>query len=105
VARWAWSREPPSLPWSWRAGAHTGEAPAVDFEAWPYGDGIVEFYDLSTDREDDIVSRSWSFGDGSGSTEANPVHTYPVPGTYMVTLTVTDGAGHSANATRAVTAE
>ncbi|HOI57957.1 MAG TPA: PKD domain-containing protein [Methanoculleus sp.] len=35
----------------------------------------------------------WDFGDGSTSTEKNPVHTYTVPGTYTVTLTVTNAAG------------
>ena len=39
----------------------------------------------------------WNFGDDATSTEANPVHTYVVSGTYTVTLTVT-GAGGNANA-------
>jgi PKD repeat protein len=30
----------------------------------------------------------WSFGDGEGSTEQNPVHTYTTPGTYTVALMV-----------------
>lgn len=38
------------------------------------------------------VSWSWDFGDGFGSTEQNPVHTYASLGDYRVTLTVTDGA-------------
>ena len=33
---------------------------------------------------------SWSFGDGSTSTVANPSHTYTSAGTYNVTLIVTD---------------
>lgn len=32
----------------------------------------------------------WSFGDGVNSTQANPTHTFDRPGTYRVTLTVTD---------------
>lgn len=32
----------------------------------------------------------WSFGDGVNSTQANPTHTFDRPGTYKVTLTVTD---------------
>ena len=35
---------------------------------------------------------SWDFGDGSTSTEQNPVHTYAKTGTYSVTLTVTNGS-------------
>lgn len=36
---------------------------------------------------------SWDFGDGATSTEANPSHTYSEPGTYTVTLTVTNCGG------------
>lgn len=35
---------------------------------------------------------SWSFGDGTTSTEQNPVHNYGVKGKYLVTLTVTSGS-------------
>ena len=41
----------------------------------------------------------WDFGDGSTSTEQNPVHTYTSPGNYTVTLTVTDSCGVTANDT------
>ncbi|MFH1051389.1 MAG: PKD domain-containing protein [bacterium] len=36
-------------------------------------------------------SWNWSFGDGQGSTEQSPNHTYESSGTYTVTLTVSDG--------------
>jgi len=36
---------------------------------------------------------SWSFGDGTTSTEQNPVHTYARPGTYTVTFKASDAAG------------
>lgn len=32
----------------------------------------------------------WDFGDGMSSTEANPVHTYGLPGTYSVSLAATN---------------
>lgn len=35
----------------------------------------------------------WDFGDGSGSTERSPQHTYAVPGSYDVTLSVTNTGG------------
>lgn len=35
----------------------------------------------------------WSFGDGKQSTVASPVHQYLVPGTYTVTLTITNAYG------------
>jgi PKD repeat protein len=46
----------------------------------------IHFFDLSTG---DIAYWYWSFGDGTYSTENNPVHTYPGPGYYLVSLTVT----------------
>lgn len=50
----------------------------------------VQFSDLS---KGDPVSWSWSFGDGSTSSEQNPVHTYSAAGIYNVQLTVTNAAG------------
>lgn len=40
-----------------------------------------------------IAGYQWDFGDGSTATTANPSHTYVTPGTYYVTLTVTDNNG------------
>lgn len=42
----------------------------------------VEFQNLS----DKATSYKWDFGDGRGSTAANPKHTYSASGTYSVTL-------------------
>jgi outer membrane protein assembly factor BamB/PKD repeat protein len=44
----------------------------------------------SYDVDGTIISYSWDFGDGSSSTEVDPVHTYEHEGNYMVTLTVQD---------------
>jgi hypothetical protein len=41
----------------------------------------------------DTITRLWTFGDGTTSTSTNPTKTYLAPGTYPVTLTVTDGWG------------
>ncbi|MPZ25018.1 MAG: carbohydrate-binding protein [Micromonosporaceae bacterium] len=38
----------------------------------------------------EIVSRQWSFGDGTTSTEPHPTHVYQDPGVFSATLTVTD---------------
>lgn len=40
-----------------------------------------------TDRSQNAPSIRWDFGDGTGSTDRNPIHTYAQPGTYTVTLT------------------
>lgn len=42
-----------------------------------------------TNTSQNGISYSWDFGDGSNSTDANPIHTYAVTGNYNVTLTVT----------------
>jgi hypothetical protein len=52
-----------------------------------------------------ISSWSWDFGPGGGGTSAqtDPVHTFPAPGVYAVTLTVTDSGGAVAQASWDVT--
>jgi len=40
-----------------------------------------------------FTSQQWSFGDGTGSSDPNPVHTYAVPGTYTACLTIWDTIG------------
>lgn len=54
----------------------------------------VQFTDESTGTFD-IVSWAWDFGDGTTSEEQNPTHTYTDPGSYDVSLTVTDEIGLS----------
>lgn len=53
----------------------------------------VSFADKSHDRDGEVVSWSWDFGDGSTSSEAEPVHAFEKAGNYTVTLRVTDDAG------------
>ncbi|HJW73277.1 MAG TPA: PKD domain-containing protein [Geothrix sp.] len=48
---------------------------------------------------------SWDFGDGSTSTDQNPVHTYSAAGTYTVSLTATNDFGNSTPTTKVVTPE
>jgi len=40
---------------------------------------------------------NWNFADGSTSALPNPIHTFDLPGTYNVVLTVTDSAGNTAS--------
>ena len=59
-------------------------------------DGLnVNFTDDSRDANDDIVSWEWDFGDGSISTDTNPMHQFAAGGEYSVSLTVTDSEGNS----------
>ena len=47
-----------------------------------------------------IVTRSWSFGDGTSGTGLTAPHTYAANGTYTARLTVTDAAGQASSTTR-----
>ncbi len=49
----------------------------------------------SMDPEGLDISYDWKFGDGSSSSEENPVHLYQEPGNYLVFLTVTDAQQQS----------
>jgi hypothetical protein len=47
---------------------------------------------------------TWNFGDGGTSTETNPYYIFDIPGTYRVTLSLTDGRGHVSTATSVIEA-
>ncbi len=55
----------------------------------------VQFTDSSTAGGAPIVGWAWDFGDGSTSTDQNPLHYYGGEGTYAVTETVTDANGNT----------
>jgi PKD repeat protein len=71
--------------------AHPATGSAVQFD----GSG-------SSDPDGAVVSYAWVLGDGSTATGATPKHAYAKPGTYAVTLSVLDSAGHLATTTGAV---
>jgi hypothetical protein len=50
----------------------------------------VRFRDTSTGG---VTAWAWDLGDGNKSSEQNPVHTYGKPGSYTVTLAVTNPGG------------
>jgi glucose/arabinose dehydrogenase len=58
----------------------------------------------SSDPDGDPLTYQWTFGDGQGSTSANPSHTYANAGTYSVALDVSDGRGGITRATLSITA-
>ena len=74
-----------------------GGKPTADFTAderrgvKPF---TVTFTDLSAGNP---TSWKWDFGDGSTSTEQNPVHVYQQEGAYDVTLTVSNSYGSDTN--------
>ena len=56
---------------------------------WFASGSVVQFSNQSTNG----TTYAWSFGDGTSSTDQNPVHTYAAGGTYTVTLVVTNACG------------
>ncbi|MFE6775493.1 PKD domain-containing protein [Streptomyces sp. NPDC057702] len=57
----------------------------------------------SSDKDGDIASYAWKFGDGKTGTGLTAKHSYPAGArTYTAELTVTDRAGNTGTATRAI---
>ncbi|WP_236834275.1 PKD domain-containing protein, partial [Blastococcus sp. KM273129] len=83
--------------------APANQPPTASFSA--SSSGLVASVDAgaSADADGRVASYTWVWGDstpdGSGATAG---HTYAEPGTYQVTLTVTDDDGATASVTRAV---
>ncbi len=78
-------------------------APIVDFTATPRsGEApltVVLNATASSDADGTITAYKWNFGDGSPSGMGSVVtHTYSIPGTYAVVLTITDNDGAESRA-------
>ena len=67
----------------------------------------INFYSTGSYDPDEpygmITGYSWDFGDGNGSTAANPSHTYGTAGSFTATLTVTDNLGDTDTDTVTIT--
>ncbi len=66
--------------------------PDADYN-WHCEELDCQFTDASDDPDGDVTAWAWDFGDGGTSNDAEPFHRYPGPGTYEVTLVVTDNDG------------
>jgi PKD repeat protein len=82
--------------------AGPNKAPTADFSYKSGTNMSIQFTDLSSDPDGELASWNWSFSDGEVSIQQNPTHTYSLPGTYSVTLTVVDQDGSSASVTKPV---
>ena len=68
-------------------------APVANFSGTPTSGQAplsVAFTDLSTNTP---TAWSWTFGDGTTSTQRNPTKVYSTAGTYTVTLVATNAGG------------
>ena len=67
---------------------YTNPLPVAAFN-WFASGSVVQFSNQSVNG----TSYNWNFGDGTTSTDQNPVHPYAAGGTYTVTLIVTNACG------------
>ncbi|MCF8366392.1 MAG: PKD domain-containing protein [Bacteroidales bacterium] len=63
----------------------------ANFYYYQLGELIVHFQDVSFPEAETWL---WEFGDGSTSTEPDPIYTYAAPGFYEVCLTITNEAAN-----------
>lgn len=68
-----------------------------------YGEPVNFSAGCSTSPDATITSYEWDFGDGTTATGFTVGHTYIEPGTYAVSLTLSDDRGSRATATQQVT--
>lgn len=66
------------------------EAPIEGEILAPEAVAALETITFTSTAADDLAHH-WDFGDGSTSTMAQPIHSYALPGDYMVVLTLQDG--------------
>ena len=80
-------------------------APVPEIYAPPCNLLTCNFSSLGSEdpNEGDSFTRLWDFGDGDTSSSSATSHTYDAPGSYTVTLTLTDGWGAVASTTVNVT--
>ncbi|MBL4586041.1 MAG: PKD domain-containing protein, partial [Flavobacteriales bacterium] len=69
-------------------------SPSQTIGCYPFS---VDFTDLSSLGDSPIATWSWDFGDGGTSTDQNPTHQYSTPGTFDITLLLTDENGCASN--------
>ena len=81
---------PPSADFIVRTG-HPAAGVSLRFDAAP-----------STDPSGPILDYAWRFGDSSTGSGATATHAYSRPGSYTVTLTITDNSGQTASVTAPV---
>jgi PKD repeat protein len=85
----------------WNKGLYTYGVIVANFNSAVNSNPLkVQFTDTS---DHNPVSWNWSFGDGTTSTEQNPLHSYAKSGTYTVILTITTAQGDTFTISKKIT--
>ncbi|MFD2453218.1 PKD domain-containing protein [Ideonella paludis] len=79
------------------------KAPVANFTATIDHLSVALDGSSSKDADGSISSYQWNFGDGGSGTGAKASRSYATPGTYPVTLTVTDNQGAKNSKSQSVT--
>jgi PKD repeat protein len=74
-------------------------APEASFSCTPTNDLPPLSVQFDNQSVNQITQYRWDFGDGTYSSQKNPIHTFSMPGNYTVSLTVT-GPGGTNNLTK-----
>jgi hypothetical protein len=84
----------------------TNAAPLAAFTVKPESAaaGQVVTFDASASKDPDgqVVDYQWDLGDGATATGKTTTHSFSLPGSYTVTLTVTDNEGATGSLSRSV---
>lgn len=88
-------------------GGSLNQPPTASFTASASQAAVGETIDFdgsgSHDPDGTIAQFAWTFGDGGTSDQTAPSHSYSQPGTYTVTLTVTDDEGATGQTSKQLT--
>ena len=83
---------------------HVGFTADFSFEDKIYelGEGIAFSDESQVDSGQTITDYNWDFGDGTISSNQNPIHSYSKPGYYKVTLTIENNYGHTSSISKII---
>ncbi len=80
------------------------QQPVANYTLFEEYGGYVFNASSSYDRDGEVVSFEWDFGDGATSQGMTVSHAYNESGTYDITLTTTDNEGYKGNLTKTIDA-